>query len=327
MLTSETAAEMTTAASAVCGRFRSKAGRNTSRTVTMPAPTSPVTWLLDPADSATALREPLTETANPWNNPAKMFDEPTPIISWFGSTSSPRRAAKLVDVAIVSVSETRTMPTAAPSSGATSEAFVHGTAGTGSPRGSVPTTSTPFDTRSSSPTATVAPTTATRTAGTFFDTSGSSSSTASVARPSTSVVAFVWSSPVTNALISSTKPSASVENPNSFGSCPTTIVIARPFMYPTCTSLDSRSATNPSLAIPSPISIAPTKSASMPASAIATSGPPPATSGTIAAKISGDTEESGPSTSTREGPISAYATRQATVVYRPVTAGRPASSA
>ena len=47
----------------------------------------------------------------------------------------------------------------------------------------------------------------------------------------------------------------------------------------------------------------------------------------MAAKISGETAESGPSTSTRDGPARAYPTRQKIVVYRPVTGGRPASSA
>ena len=80
------------------------------------------------------------------------------------------------------------------------------------------------------------------------------------------------------------------------------IVTASPFMYPTCTSLDRRSATNPSLPRPSPISISPTSNASMPASTIAEWGSPVTSSGVIAAKISGDTDESGPSTSTRDGP-------------------------
>ena len=41
----------------------------------------------------------------------------------------------------------------------------------------------------------------------------------------------------------------------------------------------------------------------MPASAIAVAGSSPATSsGVMAAKISGETDESGPSTSTRDGP-------------------------
>ena len=49
--------------------------------------------------------------------------------------------------------------------------------------------------------------------------------------------------------------------------------------------------------------MSPTSSASIPASAIAFAGSSPATSsGAIAAKISGDTEESGPRTSTRDGP-------------------------
>ena len=50
------------------------------------------------------------------------------------------------------------------------------------------------------------------------------------ATPSTSVVVCVWPRPSTNALTSPRKESASVENPNSFGSCPTMIVIPRPFM-------------------------------------------------------------------------------------------------
>ena len=114
---SESAATMTTAASAVCGRSASSELRNSSRTTTSPAPTTPVSWLFAPDCSATAVREPLVETAKPWKNPAAMFAAPMPIISWSGSTSSPRRAAKLVEVAIVSVSETSVMPTAAMSSG------------------------------------------------------------------------------------------------------------------------------------------------------------------------------------------------------------------
>jgi hypothetical protein len=93
-----------------------------------------------------------------------------------------------------------------------------------------------------------------------------------------------------------------VENPKSFGSWLTMIVTASPFMYPTCTSLDRRSATKPNLPRPSPISMIPTSTASMPASTIALPGSPVTSNGVIAAKISGDTDESGPSTSTRDGP-------------------------
>ena len=101
---------MTTAASAVCGRSATSELKTSSRRMTTPAPTTPVTWLLAPACSATAVRDPLVEMAKPWKNPAATFEAPMPTISWFGSISSPRRAAKAVAVAMVSVSETRVMP-------------------------------------------------------------------------------------------------------------------------------------------------------------------------------------------------------------------------
>ena len=61
---------------------------------------------------------------------------------------------------------------------------------------------------------------------------------------------FVWPMSRTKAVTSSTNVSASVEKPNSLGSCPTMMTMARPFMYPTWTSFDSRSATKPSFADP-----------------------------------------------------------------------------
>ena len=79
-----------------------------------------MSWVLAPDCSATAVRELLDETAKPWKRPAAMLAEPMPIISWFGFTSSPRRALNEVDSAMVSVSDTSVMPTAATSSGTTS---------------------------------------------------------------------------------------------------------------------------------------------------------------------------------------------------------------
>ena len=180
-----------------------------------------------PEDSATAVRELLVDTANPWKNPAVMLAVPMPIISWFGSTSSPRRAAKAVDVAIVSVSDTSVMPIAATNIGATSSHVVHGTDGRGSPCGRTPTVEM---SRSNRPVTTVAPTTATSTAGIVRVTRGSRRSTASVAIPTASAVELRSSSPVKNVFTSSMKSSESVEKPNSLGSWPTMIVIARPFM-------------------------------------------------------------------------------------------------
>jgi hypothetical protein len=49
----------------------------------------------------------------------------------------------------------------------------------------------------------------------------------------------------------------------------------------------------------------PTRAASIPASTIALDGSPVTTSGVMAARINGDTDESGPSTSTFEGPNTA----------------------
>ena len=47
----------------------------------------------------------------------------------------------------------------------------------------------------------------------------------------------------------------------------------------------------------------------------------------MVAAIIGPSDESGPSTRTREGPNTAYPSRQRIEVYRPVTGGSPASSA
>ena len=159
-----------------------------------------------------------------------MFAAPMPIISWSASTSSPRRAAKLVAVAMVSVSDTSVMPMAATKSGPTSLVCVHGTLGSGMPWGRAPTVATPWAARSNTADTTVAPTTATRMAGIRGTNRGRTSSTTSTDTPTTSVVAWVPSSPRKNSSISSTNPSASVENPNSLGSWPTMMVMASPFM-------------------------------------------------------------------------------------------------
>ena len=230
MSASEIAAMITTAASAVWGRALSSPGMNRSITATRPAPTRPVTCVLAPDCSATAVRELLTEMAKPWNRPAPRLAAPTAIISRSASTSSPRRAAKLEDVAMVSVSETSTMPTAAAASVARSAASVNGNEGVGSPVGSVPTVFTPSAARSKAAETTVAATTATSTAGIFFEMRGRPSSRARVPRPTRSVVVFVWSRLEKKATTSSMKVSPSVEKPKSLGSWPTMIVMASPFM-------------------------------------------------------------------------------------------------
>ena len=221
----------------------------------MPAPTRDASWDLAPACSTTAVRDPLVDTAKPCTSPAARLAAPMPIISWFGSTSSPRRAPKLAEVAIVSASDTSVMPMAATINGATSASFVQGNDGAGTPRGKTPTVFTPCALKSRTAETTVAPTTATRTAGTRRVTFGKTSRTASTPRPVSRAGQTVRSRLVKKARTSWPKPSASVEKPNSFGSWPTMMIKASPFMYPTWTSLESRSATNPNFATPRPISI------------------------------------------------------------------------
>ena len=132
---SDNAAAITTAASAEFGRSASTPLKNSNSRTTKPAPTIPASCVLAPDCSATAVRELLADTAKPWNRPAARLADPIPIISWFGFTSSPRLALNEVDSAMVSVSETSVMPTAATSSGTTSPNSVQGSGRPGEPFG------------------------------------------------------------------------------------------------------------------------------------------------------------------------------------------------
>ena len=80
------AAVITIAARADCGRLRIKPGTNISITSTAAAATSPVNWVLAPDCSATAVRDPLVLTGNPWNRLASRLADPMPISSWLLST-------------------------------------------------------------------------------------------------------------------------------------------------------------------------------------------------------------------------------------------------
>ncbi len=57
------------------------------------APTTPVSCVLEPADSATGVLDELLDTGNPRKNPAATLASPRPISSRFGSTRSPLRPA------------------------------------------------------------------------------------------------------------------------------------------------------------------------------------------------------------------------------------------
>jgi hypothetical protein len=77
---------ITTAASALPGKYRSSAGAVTSSKATLIAPTTPVNWLLAPAASATGVRDELLLMGKPWKNPAARLATPSPTSSWLGLT-------------------------------------------------------------------------------------------------------------------------------------------------------------------------------------------------------------------------------------------------
>ena len=305
---SDSDAVITTAASAGCGRFRNKPGTSTIITMITTAPTTPVSWVLAPDRSATAVRDPLVLTGNPWNKPAARFATPIPVISPLPSISCPVRAANADAVEIVSASDTRAIPSAPPSSGARSAAWMSGMVSGGNPLGSTPTRLTPWLARLKTVVETIASTTMISTAGIFGSHRCSTSISTSPAIPTAAAAgtAFPWARPSANPVTSPRKPSASTLNPNSLGSCPTRMVRARPFIYPIIVGLEIRSAMKPSLATAPRTRIPPTISASIDASAMARSGLPSApASGRIVAAIIGPSEESGPSTRIRDGPNTA----------------------
>ena len=102
----------------------------------------------------------------------------------------------------------------------------------GNPLGSSPTSETPWLARSNTDAAAIATTTATSTPGTRGSQRPSARISARLTSPIATAAPTVSpdATPWTNACASLIKPLASVEKPNSFGSCPIRIVSARPFM-------------------------------------------------------------------------------------------------
>jgi hypothetical protein len=161
-----------------------------------------------------------------------MLAAPIPTISRFPSTSSPARAANADEVEIVSVSETTAMPTAPATSRARSDMGTLGRVRGGNPWGRGPTRETPRSARSKALATRIETTTATSTAGTLGTSRWSPAMTTRPSRPTASAAAAVspFASPVAKPAASGMSPSASTEKPNSFGSWPTRIVRASPFM-------------------------------------------------------------------------------------------------
>ncbi len=155
------------------------------------APTRPVNWVFDQDCSATAVREPLVLTGNPWNSPAATLAAPMPIISWFARTSWPLRAANADAVEIVSVSDTSAMPSAPATRSHRSEADTFGMVKGGKPWGSTPTSETPRSASSKTVAAAIDSSTATRTAGILGSHRCSSRMAASPATPMASAAVTV----------------------------------------------------------------------------------------------------------------------------------------
>ena len=225
---------MTTAASVGWGRLRSRPGHEEQHAATIAAaPTSPVTWVLAPACSATAVREPLVLTGKPWKKPAAMLAAPMPIISRLPSTSCAgargerRRRRDRVgerhqrDAQRAGDQQPRSRP------------LDFGTVNGGKPSGSVPTSVTPWSARSNSARGGDREHHRDQHAGDPWaarckhedqrqadDADRRGGRRPPRRRPG----------PRRTPRASSIRPSASTENPNSFGSWPTRIVSARPFM-------------------------------------------------------------------------------------------------
>ena len=183
MSASDSDAVITTAARAGCGRFRNKPGTSTIIRMIRAAPVTPVSCVFAPDRSATAVRDPLVLTGNPWNNPAARFAAPIPIISPLPRTSCPVRAANADAVEIVSASETRAIPTAPANNGPRSDRRTDGIVNGGKPLGSTPTRLTPWSARPKTVVAAIASTTAISTAGTFGSQRCSTKITATAAIP------------------------------------------------------------------------------------------------------------------------------------------------
>ena len=143
------AAYTITAPSTAEGRYWMGPVRNSRMTAMVAAAASPLTWLVAPMSSLTAVRDPLAPTGMPWVNPAATLANPNASSSWSASTTSWWRAAKERAVRIESEKPTRKMPAAATASEATSDPLTSGTVSDGRPLGTGPVTLTPWDARSS----------------------------------------------------------------------------------------------------------------------------------------------------------------------------------
>ena len=125
------------------GRYSIGAVRNTRMTAIVPAATSPLTWLVAPMSSLTAVRDPLVPTGMLCVTPAEIWATPNASSSWLASTTSWCRAAKERAVRIESENATRNTASAPATSVPRSARDTSGSSSEGSPLGTGPVTDTP----------------------------------------------------------------------------------------------------------------------------------------------------------------------------------------
>ena len=224
------AAYTMTAPSTADGRYWMGPVRNSRMTAMVPAEAIPLTWLVAPMSSLTAVREPLVPTGMPWETPAASWTTPKASSSWLASTVSWCRAANDREVRMESENATRKTATAAAARVARSDAETSGTSRLGSPLGTSPVTDTPCPARSSAHDTAMPSTTSTSAPGKRLLTRPATTSSAIERAPTTTVAPLAsprWARMSTASRIA---PSSSLETPTSLPSCPRISTTATPVM-------------------------------------------------------------------------------------------------
>ena len=115
------------------GRYSMGAVRNIRMTAIVPAAARPLTWLVAPMSSLTAVRDPLVPTGMLCVTPAEIWATPNASSSWLASTTSWCRAAKERAVRIESENATRNTARAATTSVPRSARDTSGSSSDGKP--------------------------------------------------------------------------------------------------------------------------------------------------------------------------------------------------
>ena len=202
-----------------------------------------------PADSFSELAERLVDTGIPWNTPAPTLAIPWATDSW--STSIRYRCRVANERASPAVCEKPIRSNAAAAIPITERLSRTrsrpGRSGAGRPRGTSPTSATPWAPRSKRADASSPPTTSTSAPGIAGARKRTSRITASATAPTSRVTQWISPSPRTHDPNSRQTLSPSPEVPVSFGSSPTVTSMAAPARNPITTAFERNWAIQPSL--------------------------------------------------------------------------------